>query len=292
MPDSSIWGPGLPGPAGPPGPPGVSPLLRVFGGYIQYSYSEVGPWVNLIATADLIGPPGVGIQGPSGPPGESIQGDPGIQGIPGNTGPAGSPGSVIHTDSGEPDPSLGIDGDYYIDQDTAFLYGPKEAGNWFTEILDLRGGASGVNYGQRAVSVNTSAIAKTAATDPTLATNTDYTQVTAIFNATPDGVNRGITQQANSLTIARAGTYEITFWGCVTSNSNNTVVGFKFAVNGSITLNRRPRVRVRNAGEVVPVSANGFITLAVGDIVSLWMASDTTANITIQDAVFALKELR
>ena len=292
MAEATIWGTGLPGPPGPPGPPGLTPVLRVFGGYIQYSYSMSGPWINIVATSSLVGPPGVGIQGPPGPQGESIQGDPGPTGATGPTGPAGTPGSVIYTDSGEPDPGVGIDGDYYLDQDSAFLYGPKESGNWFTEILDLRGGATGVHYGQRAVSVNSAAIAKTAATDPTLATNTDYTQVTAIFDAVPSGENRGITQQTNSLTITRDGVYEISLWVCLTSNVNNTVVGFKFAVNGGITLSRRPRVRVRNAGEVAGVSANGFVSLVAGDIVTLWMASDTSANITIQDAVFMLQEMR
>jgi hypothetical protein len=69
---------------------------------------------------------------------------------------------------------------------------------------------------------------------------------------------------------------------------NNTNVSFKFAVNGVIGTARRPRARVGNTGDRVAVAAHGYINLTTGDVITLWFASDQTANITIEDAVFSV----
>lgn len=289
---SDIWQPDV-GPPGPEGPPGPAPLLRVSGEWIQWSYVGSIVWNNLITLAALTGAQGQpGIQGPVGPAGPSIQGPPGPQGIPGIQGIPGTPGSVILSGVGDPSNLLGVNGDYYLDNSQALFWGPKAGGVWSGTPLDLRGGASGVHYGTRTITNNTSLIAKTAATDPTLVSNTDYTQVTAIFDALPNGVLRGITQQTNSLTITRAGVYEIMLWASLTSSANNTNIAFKFAVNGTISLVRRPMARLDVAGQIGSLCANGLVSLAVGDVVTLWIASTTTANIKIQDAVFSLKEQR
>ena len=289
---SDIWQPDV-GPPGPPGPPGPAPLIRVSGEWIQWSYQGSLVWNDLILIADLLGPQGPpGIQGPVGPTGESIQGPEGPQGIQGIQGIPGTPGSVILSGTGNPSNALGVNGDYYLDNSQALLWGPKTGGVWTGTPLDLRGGASGVHYGTRTVTNNSSLIAKTAATDPTLVSNTDYTQVTSIFGALPDGQLRGITQQANSLTVTRAGVYEIMLWASMSASANNTNVAFKFAVNGVISLVRRPMVRLDVANNIGAVCANGLVSLAAGDIVTLWLASSTTCNIRIQDAVLSLKEQR
>lgn len=291
MSDASIWDIAQ-GAPGPPGPAGPAPLLRVQGEWIQWSYVGAGLWNNLILVADLLGPQGQpGIQGPVGPQGVSIQGPQGAQGLQGPQGPQGIPGSKILSGVGDPAPSVGDNGDYYLDQAQAYLWGPKAGGLW-AGSLDLRGGASGVNYGQRAVNNNSSLIAKTAATDSTLSSNTDYTQVTAIWAPTPNGINKGITQQANSLTVARTAAYEVQLWASVTSSVVGTNVAFKFAVNGTIVSTRRPIIRLDAIGSIGAVCANSLVELAAGDVVTLWMATTTTNNVRIQDALFSLKELR
>lgn len=143
-------------------------------------------------------------------------------------------------------------------------------------------------FGQRTVTNNTTIIAKTAAVDPTLVSNADYTQVTGIFAALPDGIVSGVTQQTNSMLINTTGPYEIKIWASFTSSTNNTNVAFKFAVNGVIGTARRPRARVGTTGDRVAVAAHGYINLNAGDVVTLWFASDTTSNITIEDAVFSV----
>lgn len=289
---SDIWQPDV-GPPGPPGPPGPAPLMRVQGEWVQWSYQGSIVWNNLILVADLLGPQGPpGIQGPVGPQGLSVQGPQGPQGIQGIQGIPGTPGTVILSGVGVPSNALGVNGDFYLDLAEAFLYGPKTGGSWPGSPLDLRGGASGVHYGTRTVTNNSSLIAKTAATDPTLVSNTDYTQVTAIFSALPDGIVRGITQQANSLTINRTGAYEIQLWASLSSSANNTNVAFKFAVNGVINATRRPIVRLDVANNIGAICANGIHQFTAGDIITLWMASSVSANIRIQDAVLSLKEQR
>lgn len=273
MSDPSIWSPG--GTQGPPGPPGP-----------QGEKGEKGDKGDT-------GPEGIGVQGPQGPPGPSVQGPEGEQGPQGIQGIQGEPGSIIYSGVGVPAPELGVPGDYYIDQSEAFLYGPKDAElGWPVTTVDLRGGASGVHYGGRTVTGNASAIAKVAAVDPTLASNTDYTQVTSIFSALPDGALRGITQQANSITIARAGVYSLDFWASLQSSANNTILAFKVAVNGTIVSLRRPRAKMDTANAVYAIAASGLLQLAAGAVVTLWFATSVNCNVIISDAAFTLTELR
>jgi hypothetical protein len=147
-------------------------------------------------------------------------------------------------------------------------------------------------YGQLAISSNSTTIAITAAVDPTLLTNSDYIQVTGVWNPIPHGLNNGVTQQTNSVTVARNGVYRISMWANVTSSVGATIMAFKFATNGVITLIRRPEVRIDNINDVENVSAYGFAEFTAGDVVTLWIASTKTADITLQDLVFSLDEMK
>jgi len=147
-------------------------------------------------------------------------------------------------------------------------------------------------YGQLTITNNTSTIAVTAAVDSTLATNSDYSQITGIWNSIPHGINNGITQQTNSFTITKTGAYRIEMWANVTSSVNNTNVAVRFAKNGVITLARRPRAYIAAANDRINMSAHGFAELTAGDIITLWIASDKTSNITIEDCVFSAEGLR
>lgn len=290
MADSSIWSPG--DGTGPPGPPGTAATIQV--GTVQTGAPGSAAIITNSGTVsdavfDFVipqGPQGIGIQGPPGLPGEAIQGPPGPPGI------QGVPGSVIYSGIGVPSNALGINGDYYIDSSNAILYGPKVSNVWPGTGVDLRGGASGVNYGTRTITNNATVIAKTAAVDPTLVSNSDYTQVTGIFGALPDGVLRGVTQQTNSLTVGRTGVYEVMLWASMSASTANTNIAFKFAINGAISLTRRPIARLDVANQIGAVCANGLVQLNAGDIVTLWVASTTSTNLRILDAVFSLKEQR
>lgn len=146
-------------------------------------------------------------------------------------------------------------------------------------------------YGQLTITQNVTVTAKTAAVDQTLATNSDYTQITGIWNAIPHGLNLGVTQQTNSFTVGVAGVYYIEVWATCTSSVNNTNIAVRFAVNGVISLGRRPRTKIQAANDRVNLSAHGFVQFAAGDVVTLWLASDKTANITMEDAVFSTQRM-
>lgn len=152
--------------------------------------------------------------------------------------------------------------------------------------------ASATEYGQRAITGNTTVLSITAAVDLTLSTNSDYDQVVGIFNATPDGENNGVTQQTNTVTILTAGVYRIEVWATTKSSVNNTQVALKFGINGVIALGRRPKVFMRNVGESHTLTAFGYHHFAAGDVLSLWFASDKTADVTFEDAVFGVQALK
>lgn len=147
-------------------------------------------------------------------------------------------------------------------------------------------------YGTITISDNATVLSLTIAVDLTLLDNADYTAVTGIWDTVPTGVLNGITQQTNSFTVTTTGDYEIHFWTDTSSSVNSTAIAFKFAVNGTILLGRRPKNFLRNVGEFHNLSAHGFVNLTAGDIVTLVIASNKTADITLQDAVLSLNLLR
>lgn len=148
------------------------------------------------------------------------------------------------------------------------------------------------HYGQLTVSNNAVVTAVTIAVDTTLVTNTDYIKVINVFDAIPHGLNNGVTQQVDTLTATIAGVYRVEVWADTASSINSTTIAFKFAIDGAIGLTRRPKNFMRNAGEFHNLAAFGFVTLLVGEVVSLHIASDKTADITIEDLVFSLVLLR
>jgi len=148
------------------------------------------------------------------------------------------------------------------------------------------------HYGQRSISGNATVIAVTAAVDLTLSTNSDYVKITGIWDAAPSGQVNGITQQTNSFTVVRKGVYNVAVWVCVTSSANNTNVAFRFAKNDAITLVRRPRTLVAAAHDRKTIAAHGFVELEPDDVLTLWVASDKTADITVEDCVFSAEQMK
>jgi hypothetical protein len=97
---------------------------------VQYNVQEVevtpsGVNVNVTSTEDVTVIAGVGTQGPQGIQG--IQGEQGIQGI---QGIPGVDGQTILYGAGTPSGGIGQNGDFYINTNTYFIYGPKTAGVW------------------------------------------------------------------------------------------------------------------------------------------------------------------
>lgn len=128
--DIGPMGPAGPeGPAGPQGPEGAASTVPG----PQGPEGPQGPAGPEGAASTVPGPEGpAGPQGPVGP-----QGPAGPQGIP------GADGNTILNGIGAPDPGIGVEGDYYIDNATVELYGPKTSGAWGLPTSLIGGGGAG-----------------------------------------------------------------------------------------------------------------------------------------------------
>ena len=158
---------GMVGPQGPTGLQGVQGLVGPKGdngadGKSAYQVAVDEGFVGTEAEwlASLVGPQGEqgpqGIEGPKGDNGIGIQGEPGptgpqgLQGIQGLAGPAGAnglDGKTVLNGSGAPSSSLGVNGDFYIDNVAKTIYGPKTSGIWgsATSLVGPQGPAGSVS---------------------------------------------------------------------------------------------------------------------------------------------------
>jgi Collagen triple helix repeat (20 copies) len=158
--------PGPPGPIGPqgvpgapstiPGPPGPKGNTILYGPgnplsgvgvagdfYINTTTNFIfGPKTSTWpAGTSLVGPQGAagatgatgaqGATGPQGPKGDTGNtGAQGIQGIQGIQGPQGIPGNTVLYGTSNPTAGIGVDGNFFINTTTNFIFGPKAAGAW------------------------------------------------------------------------------------------------------------------------------------------------------------------
>lgn len=104
------------------------------------------------------------------------------------------------------------------------------------------------------------------------------------------GVTNGVTQNATdgTLTIVTAGTYAMSFWITLTTDSvaSGTTYTFYYAING--TPNTRSVAVAKNTAgaDKVTCSATGLVTLSASDVVSIYAKSSINSTITVNDAGF------
>jgi len=101
---------------------------------------------------------------------------------------AGTAGSVIHSGTGAPASSLGVDTDLYIDTASASynMYGPKATGSWGSPVA-LRDGTSAANALAAATSATNAGISETNA--GVSATNAGISETNAGVSATNAGIS-------------------------------------------------------------------------------------------------------
>src|SRR5699024_6854400 len=96
---------------------------------------ESGDYYLNRTTGELYGPKNdkgwgtpISLKGPPGQDGkdgkDGADGKDGQDGADGKDGKDGEDGSQIHSGTGAPAPSLGVNGDYYLNKDNFDLYGP------------------------------------------------------------------------------------------------------------------------------------------------------------------------
>lgn len=188
----------------------------------------------------------------TGPQGESIVGPQGPQGEPGQ--------SIVGPKGDKGDP--GADGADGVPVPTLFA--------------------------EKQITANTTALAKVAAVDSTLNTATDYTLVAGIWN---DGLSNGITQVANGFEVVKEGNYFVHFWCTARVSTNNTDLAFRVAVNGAFITGRKLWGRLDATTDRENFSGFALPYLYPGDVVTVWVATSTTTDLTISEGVLAVNEI-
>jgi hypothetical protein len=145
-------------------------------------------------------------------------------------------------------------------------------------------------HGEMTVISNTTAETVATASDPTLNTDSDYTQIITGWSA--GHVDGGITFSTDKVVVPYAGEYEIAAWANIICPANNQKVAIKYAINTTTPLSSRKLVGTSAAaGDYVNVSGHGVVTLAISDTVSLYIATDKAGNPTVTEAGLFIKLL-
>ena len=138
-------------------------------------------------------------------------------------------------------------------------------------------------FGSMNLNDNATVASVTAASDSTLNTDTDFTEVSLAFTfANLEGMTSG----SNFLQVDEAGLYLIDFWANVKSSVATTKFSLKFVVNGTDFVPRGPKLTTSNAGVISNISANGLHSFVAGDQIKLFIAADKTCDITLEDLTF------
>lgn len=294
MTSSSIWGTGDSGEPGPQGPAGTIQIAAVttLAPGSPATVVNVGTPENAVLNFGIPrGNPGQSIQGPPGPPGASIQGPPGNPGTKGDPGETGAAGSVILTGIGVPENTVGKNTDYYIDQVTAYMYGPKANGAWTGAYIELRPPAGIVAYGALTVTGSTTGIGIPAAVDPTLQTLSDYNPVVSIWATVTTTPIKNMEVFSGTLKIKAAGNYKLEFWASLTPSIDNVDVSFKFVGSVSGASARRHRATLKIDPTVAQISFTEIAYFELDEFVVLHAAVSKATTLLLSDASFVLTKL-
>lgn len=161
-----------------------------------------------------------------------------------------------------------------------YLANGAGSGSWTDNIHNT--------HAEMYITSNTTAMALTAATDSTLATDSDYTKITVgwVLNHSD-----GITFSTDKLVVPIDGDYEVSFWASLQIASNNNTIAVKYSINDSTPYSTRKVLqRSDAANDITNISSSGLIdTLSAGDTISVYVAADVTGNVTIKEAGLTAK---
>lgn len=164
--------------------------------------------------------------------------------------------------------------------------GAAEAGQ--VHIADGAGSGSweynlGNVHADAIIASNTTVSAVTAASDVTLATDSDYIKVVAGWSLAHA---RNMTLNVDELVIGVAGEYFITFWADIKVPLNNNFVGVKYAINDTTPYsNRKVIAQSSTTNDFLNLSASGIVaSLSVNDTLSIYIAGTKSDNLVVQEA--------
>lgn len=141
-------------------------------------------------------------------------------------------------------------------------------------------------YGGMTVTNNTNNFALVAATDPTLATNSDYVLFTGtgaplLASGSEFG---GVAFSLNQISVPVNGVYRLSLWASVSGYPSNTAkIAIKYKINGTTFSTRRLMSKSNSGGDAGNLSGFSLVTLSANDYVQLFVASSVTGNLVITD---------
>lgn len=148
-------------------------------------------------------------------------------------------------------------------------------------------------FGKMHITNNAIPFALTAAADTTLNTASQYTLLTGSGAPFANGLEDGVTFSVNKLTANYAGVYDLNFWACLTSFPSNTAhVALKFKINNTTFSDMKVVTKSNSNGDDGILSANDFVTLGANDYIQLYIASDATGNVVINNSALTMKMIK
>lgn len=145
-------------------------------------------------------------------------------------------------------------------------------------------------YGSMTITNNSVAIPLTAVADTTFNTPAQFTLLTGVGAPWVSENLKGITFTTDRLTVPVTGIYEIILWMGIKSYPGSTAkICIRYRLNGGGYSARKPTVKSGGVGAEDQLNGFGLISLNAGDFLQLYVASDTTGNLTIGDCNSTLR---
>lgn len=148
-------------------------------------------------------------------------------------------------------------------------------------------------FGKMHITNNTTPFALTAAADATLNTSSQYVLLTGSGAPFANGTGDGVTFSTNRLTVGYAGVYDLNFWACLTGFPSNTAkVAMKFKINGTTFSDMKVVTKSNSNGDDGILAACDLIQLSANDYIQLYIASDVTGNVVINNSALTMKMIK
>ena len=146
-------------------------------------------------------------------------------------------------------------------------------------------------HGEMIIEGYSTPITLTAAGDATLSTDGDYVKITST-SMWQAGHLDGPTFSIDSLTANVAGSYQIHFWASIEVSAITTLVGIKYAVDGTPPYStRKILTKSKSAIDINNIFGMGIVDLTVGQDLSLFIAADGNTDVIIREAGFIMQLL-
>lgn len=148
-------------------------------------------------------------------------------------------------------------------------------------------------FGKMHITNNSTPFALTAVADTTLNTASQYTLLTGSGAPFANGLEDGVTFSTNKLTVNHSGVYDLNFWACLTGFPSNTAkVGLKFKINGTTFSDMKVVTKSNSNGDDGLLAACDLVSLTANDYIQLYIASDTTGNVVINNMALTMKMIK